>query len=80
MLMEGAKDSLCFSVTHYKHPKQPHTVQVTSDALLKVDNTKLLMMSSALIKDDQSGRSKLTLIRTIIKPDANQVCSSLWFC
>ncbi|XP_060772157.1 pleckstrin homology domain-containing family G member 3-like isoform X3 [Neoarius graeffei] len=27
MLMEGAKDSLCFSVTHYKHPKQPHTVQ-----------------------------------------------------
>ncbi|XP_058235074.1 pleckstrin homology domain-containing family G member 3 isoform X8 [Hemibagrus wyckioides] len=27
MLMEGAKDSLCFSVTHYKNPKQPHTVQ-----------------------------------------------------
>ncbi|KAI5606641.1 pleckstrin-likey domain-containing family G member 3 isoform X5, partial [Silurus asotus] len=27
MLMEGTKDSLCFSVTHYKHPKQPHTVQ-----------------------------------------------------
>ncbi|KAK3506366.1 hypothetical protein QTP70_014858 [Hemibagrus guttatus] len=27
MLMEGAKDPLCFSVTHYKHPKQPHTVQ-----------------------------------------------------
>lgn len=27
MLIESAKDSLCFSVTHYKHPKQPHTVQ-----------------------------------------------------
>ncbi|MCJ8737034.1 hypothetical protein PDJAM_G00019240 [Pangasius djambal] len=27
MLIESAKDSLRFSVTHYKHPKQPHTVQ-----------------------------------------------------
>ncbi|CAB1452247.1 unnamed protein product [Pleuronectes platessa] len=27
MLIENAKDSLSFSVTHYKHPKQPHTVQ-----------------------------------------------------
>ncbi|XP_042602228.1 pleckstrin homology domain-containing family G member 3 isoform X4 [Cyprinus carpio] len=27
MLIESAKDSLCFSVTHYKHPKQPHSVQ-----------------------------------------------------
>ncbi|KAJ8356311.1 hypothetical protein SKAU_G00191050 [Synaphobranchus kaupii] len=27
MLIESAKDCLCFSVTHYKHPKQPHTVQ-----------------------------------------------------
>ncbi|XP_056623490.1 pleckstrin homology domain-containing family G member 3 isoform X2 [Triplophysa dalaica] len=27
MLIESAKDLLCFSVTHYKHPKQPHTVQ-----------------------------------------------------
>ncbi|KAL4656416.1 pleckstrin homology domain-containing family G member 3 isoform X1 [Arapaima gigas] len=27
MLIESAKDSLCFSVTHFKHPKQPHTVQ-----------------------------------------------------
>ncbi|XP_047657720.1 pleckstrin homology domain-containing family G member 3 isoform X4 [Tachysurus fulvidraco] len=27
MLMEGAKEPLCFSVTHYKHPKQPHIVQ-----------------------------------------------------
>ncbi|XP_051510858.1 pleckstrin homology domain-containing family G member 3-like [Myxocyprinus asiaticus] len=27
MLIESAKDSMCFSVTHYKHPKQPHTVQ-----------------------------------------------------
>ncbi|KAJ7988106.1 hypothetical protein DPEC_G00320180 [Dallia pectoralis] len=27
MLIESAKDSLCFSVTHYKQPKQPHTVQ-----------------------------------------------------
>ncbi|XP_056620420.1 pleckstrin homology domain-containing family G member 3 isoform X2 [Triplophysa dalaica] len=27
MLIESAKDPLCFSVTHYKHPKQPHTVQ-----------------------------------------------------
>ncbi|KAK0133928.1 Pleckstrin y domain-containing family G member 3 [Merluccius polli] len=27
MLMESAKDSLSFSVTHYKHLKQPHTVQ-----------------------------------------------------
>ncbi len=29
MLIESAKDSLRFSVTHYKHPKQPHTVQVS---------------------------------------------------
>lgn len=28
MLIESAKDSLSFSVTHYKHPKQPLTVQV----------------------------------------------------
>lgn len=28
MLIESAKDSLSFSVTHYKHPKQPQTVQV----------------------------------------------------
>ncbi|XP_051723390.1 pleckstrin homology domain-containing family G member 3 isoform X3 [Ctenopharyngodon idella] len=27
MLIESAKDSLRFSVMHYKHPKQPHTVQ-----------------------------------------------------
>ncbi|XP_066529562.1 pleckstrin homology domain-containing family G member 3 [Hoplias malabaricus] len=27
MLIESAKDSRRFSVTHYKHPKQPHTVQ-----------------------------------------------------
>ncbi|XP_026856024.2 pleckstrin homology domain-containing family G member 3 isoform X2 [Electrophorus electricus] len=27
MLIESAKDSLRFSVTHYKHPKQPHTMQ-----------------------------------------------------
>ncbi|KAI5102135.1 pleckstrin-like domain-containing family G member 3-like [Silurus meridionalis] len=27
MLIESAKDSFRFSVTHYKHPKQPHTVQ-----------------------------------------------------
>ncbi|XP_061100127.1 pleckstrin homology domain-containing family G member 3-like [Conger conger] len=26
MLIESAKDCLCFSVTHYKHPKQPHTM------------------------------------------------------
>ncbi|XP_072558742.1 pleckstrin homology domain-containing family G member 3-like [Paramormyrops kingsleyae] len=27
MLIESAKDSLCFSVMHYRYPKQPHTVQ-----------------------------------------------------
>ncbi|KAJ8290396.1 hypothetical protein GJAV_G00012300 [Gymnothorax javanicus] len=27
MLIESAKDSLCFSVTHFKQPKQPQTVQ-----------------------------------------------------
>ncbi|XP_028852266.1 pleckstrin homology domain-containing family G member 3 isoform X2 [Denticeps clupeoides] len=27
MLIESAKDHLRFSVTHYKHPKQPHTMQ-----------------------------------------------------
>ncbi|XP_055362623.1 pleckstrin homology domain-containing family G member 3 [Betta splendens] len=27
MLIESAKDSLSFSIIHYKHPKQPHTVQ-----------------------------------------------------
>ncbi|XP_077408104.1 pleckstrin homology domain-containing family G member 3-like [Vanacampus margaritifer] len=27
MLIESTKDSLSFSVTHYKQPKQPHTVQ-----------------------------------------------------
>ncbi|XP_076021421.1 pleckstrin homology domain-containing family G member 3-like isoform X2 [Genypterus blacodes] len=27
MLIESSKDSLSFSVTHYKHPKQSHTVQ-----------------------------------------------------
>uniref|UniRef100_A0A3Q3G571 Si:ch73-212j7.3 n=3 Tax=Kryptolebias marmoratus TaxID=37003 RepID=A0A3Q3G571_KRYMA len=27
MLIKSSKDSLSFSVTHYKHPKQAHTVQ-----------------------------------------------------
>ncbi|XP_048831503.1 pleckstrin homology domain-containing family G member 3 isoform X2 [Brienomyrus brachyistius] len=27
MLIDSAKDSLCFSVTRFKYPKQPHTVQ-----------------------------------------------------
>nr|XP_057942363.1 pleckstrin homology domain-containing family G member 3 isoform X2 [Doryrhamphus excisus]XP_057942374.1 pleckstrin homology domain-containing family G member 3 isoform X2 [Doryrhamphus excisus] len=30
MLIESAKDSLSFSVMHYKQPKQPHTVQARS--------------------------------------------------
>ncbi|XP_057679522.1 pleckstrin homology domain-containing family G member 3-like isoform X1 [Corythoichthys intestinalis] len=30
MLIESTKDSLSFSVTHYKRPKQPHTVQAKS--------------------------------------------------
>lgn len=28
MLLDTAKDPLLFSVLHFKHPKQPHTVQV----------------------------------------------------
>lgn len=28
MLLDTAKDPLLFSVIHFKHPKQPHTVQV----------------------------------------------------
>lgn len=28
MLLDSAKDPLLFSVIHFKHPKQPHTVQV----------------------------------------------------
>ncbi|KAF4083892.1 hypothetical protein AMELA_G00122530 [Ameiurus melas] len=31
MLIESAKDTLRFSVTHYKHPKQPHTVQAKTE-------------------------------------------------
>ncbi|XP_077444099.1 pleckstrin homology domain-containing family G member 3-like isoform X1 [Stigmatopora argus] len=30
MLIESAKDTLSFSVTHYKQPKRPHTVQAKS--------------------------------------------------
>ncbi|KAK5916599.1 hypothetical protein CgunFtcFv8_011566 [Champsocephalus gunnari] len=30
MLLDGAKDPLLFSVIHFKHPKQPHTVQAKS--------------------------------------------------
>lgn len=30
MLLDSAKDPLVFSVIHFKHPKQPHTVQVTA--------------------------------------------------
>lgn len=29
MLLDSAKDPLHFSVIHFKHPKQPHTVQVS---------------------------------------------------
>ncbi|XP_062863721.1 pleckstrin homology domain-containing family G member 3 [Trichomycterus rosablanca] len=36
MLIESAKDSLRFSVTHYKRPKQPHTMQAKT-----VDERKL---------------------------------------
>lgn len=28
MLLDTAKDPLLFSVIHFKHPRQPHTVQV----------------------------------------------------
>lgn len=41
MLIESAKDSLSFSVTHYKHPKQPHTVQVRPPAALQLPSACL---------------------------------------
>ncbi|KTF87959.1 hypothetical protein cypCar_00040203, partial [Cyprinus carpio] len=42
MLIESAKDSLCFSVTHYKHPKQPHSVQVCLQLLARTMEEKKL--------------------------------------
>ncbi|RXM96385.1 Pleckstrin homology domain-containing family G member 3 [Acipenser ruthenus] len=42
MLIESTRDSLSFSVTHYKHPKQPHTVQhAESEGALQADSGSL---------------------------------------
>lgn len=30
MLIESTRDSLCFTVTHYKHSKQQYSIQVRS--------------------------------------------------
>ncbi|XP_062857580.1 pleckstrin homology domain-containing family G member 3 isoform X1 [Trichomycterus rosablanca] len=48
MLMEGAKDSLCFSLTHYKHPKHPYTVQArtTEDKKLWTHHIKRLILEN----------------------------------
>lgn len=32
MLIESTRDSLCFTVTHYKHSKQQYSIQVRSDS------------------------------------------------
>lgn len=39
MLLDSAKDPLLFSVIHFKHPKQPHTVQVS------VNTSRLTLLS-----------------------------------
>ncbi|KAM7375673.1 hypothetical protein PAMP_005462 [Pampus punctatissimus] len=38
MLLDSAKDPLLFSVIHFKHPKQPHTVQPCSSTGLAITN------------------------------------------
>ncbi|XP_053366020.1 pleckstrin homology domain-containing family G member 3 isoform X2 [Clarias gariepinus] len=48
MLIESAKDSLRFSVTHYKHPKQPHTVKAKTEEEKKLwaHNIKRLILEN----------------------------------
>ncbi|KAG7233565.1 hypothetical protein INR49_006840 [Caranx melampygus] len=53
MLIESAKDSLSFSVTHYKHPKQPHTVQAKT-----VEEKKLYRYSPEHLKKALSSQSE----------------------
>jgi len=47
MLVESAKDSLSFSVSHYKHLKQPHTVQVSSAQPQNTKKYRIKSMSSS---------------------------------
>ncbi|XP_036405345.1 pleckstrin homology domain-containing family G member 3-like isoform X5 [Megalops cyprinoides] len=51
MLIESAKDCLCFSVTHYKHPKQPHTMQARTveERKLWAHHIKRLILENHLI-------------------------------
>ncbi|KAF5890855.1 pleckstrin homology domain-containing family G member 3 isoform X2, partial [Clarias magur] len=48
MLIESAKDCLRFSVTHYKHPKQPHTVKAKTEEEKKLwaHNIKRLILEN----------------------------------
>ncbi|XP_033982823.1 pleckstrin homology domain-containing family G member 3-like [Trematomus bernacchii] len=48
MLIESAKDSLSFSVTHYRRPKQPHTVQAKSleEKKLWAQNIKRIILEN----------------------------------
>ncbi|XP_029937726.1 pleckstrin homology domain-containing family G member 3 isoform X3 [Myripristis murdjan] len=48
MLLDSAKDPLLFSVIHFKHPKQPHTVQAKSveEKRLWAHNIKRLILEN----------------------------------
>lgn len=48
MLLDSAKDPLLFSVIHFKHPKQPHTVQARSieEKCLWSHNIKRLILEN----------------------------------
>ncbi|XP_048083672.1 pleckstrin homology domain-containing family G member 3 isoform X1 [Alosa alosa] len=61
MLIESAKDCLRFSVTHYKHPKQPHTVQAKTleEKKLWAHHIKRLILENHQVVIPQKAREAI---------------------
>ncbi|XP_073711642.1 pleckstrin homology domain-containing family G member 3 isoform X2 [Misgurnus anguillicaudatus] len=69
MLIESAKDSLCFSVTHYKHPKQPHTVQAKTmeEKKLWAHHIKRLILENHQVLIPQKAKEAILEMDSIYK-------------
>ncbi|XP_077076333.1 pleckstrin homology domain-containing family G member 3 isoform X1 [Siphateles boraxobius] len=69
MLIESAKDSLCFSVTHYKHPKQPHTVQAKTveEKKLWAHHIKRLILENHQAEIPQKAKEAILEMDSIYK-------------
>ncbi|XP_046711205.1 pleckstrin homology domain-containing family G member 3 isoform X2 [Silurus meridionalis] len=69
MLIESAKDSFRFSVTHYKHPKQPHTVQAKTveEKKLWAHHIKRLILENHHVIIPQTAKDVILDMRSAVK-------------